>query len=224
MTSPASDEDDESAEWSEDPPAPRPKEKAPPVQVASTRAPKATGKPEAKKEAHEPEEEPEEETWEDRLAGALPFLFGGGLALFFAYTLRSAPSRSGVPPLWVLFLTLGVLALGAGVLLAISREPDDEEEGSEDHVVVPRKEWDRLQSELSRLRTRGASTPNDTAGGSPPVPPPSRGPPPTDAPSPASSSSAETPAPASASKADPSPSARASALTTGSSATRASSS
>lgn len=98
---------------------------------------------------------------EERLLSGLPFFFGGGLAVFFAYSLRDAPVRSGVPPLWILFLTLGIIALVAGVLLALSTEPDaeEEDEGTKaDHVVVPKKEWEGLQAELSRLRGSSPKT------------------------------------------------------------------
>jgi hypothetical protein len=98
----------------------------------------------------------------DRLLSGLPFLFGGGLAIFLAFELRSAPQRSGIPPLWVLFLTLGVVALAAGLLLMLTSEPSTEEDDEEtDRVVLPRKEWDHLQRELRHLRSaqaRGAPT------------------------------------------------------------------
>ena len=91
----------------------------------------------------------------ERALSGLPFLFGGGLALLLAYTLRTEPARAGTPPLWVLFLTLGLVALIAGVLLIISSEPEPGEDGDEEHVVVPRKEWTRVQRELRELRSAG---------------------------------------------------------------------
>ncbi len=105
-----------------------------------------------------------EEFVSDRFVSSLPFLFGGGLSLFLAYSLREAPSRAGVPPFWVLFLAIGVIALVAGAALVLSREPegDQDEDGAEDGVpveggrgdtvAVPKAEWARVQRELERLR------------------------------------------------------------------------
>lgn len=109
---------------------------------------------------------------EERLLSGLPFLFGGGLALFFAYALRDAPARTGVPPLWILFLTLGAIALAAGILLVLSTEPegeDEEDDGKKkDTIVVPKKEWERLQSEVTRLRASSSNAPEQKAAPSPP--------------------------------------------------------
>lgn len=106
----------------------------------------------------------EKEPGSDRLLGALPFFFGGGLSLLLAFTLRREPTRSGVPPLWVLFLMLGLIALVAGILLLLAREGEDEDEhepGPEE-VVVSKEEWERVQHELRKLR-QDASTPTATA-------------------------------------------------------------
>lgn len=97
-------------------------------------------------------EEGEPEGPQDRMLAGVPFLFGGVLALFLAYTLRQAPTRTGVPPFWVLFLAVGIIALVAGVLLMLSREPEGEEDDDET-IAVPKKEWARVQRELERLRT-----------------------------------------------------------------------
>jgi hypothetical protein len=119
-------------------------------------------------------DEPLSPTAERALSG-LPFFFGGALAIFLAYELRSATSRSGIPPLWVLFLTLGIVALVAGFLLVLTTEPSPEEEEEDpDHVVLPRKEWDHLQLELRRLRSaqgqkgHGAKDLRPQGGSSPP--------------------------------------------------------
>ncbi len=98
-----------------------------------------------------PRDEPPAERWVE----AIPFLFGGALAVYFGFSLHAAPTRSGSVPYWVLAFALGIIALVAGVLLLLAspgNETEEDEDDEEGKIAVPRKEWERVTTELDRLK------------------------------------------------------------------------
>lgn len=121
--------------------------------------------------AEKEEQQEEKEAPVDRWVEAVPFLFGGALAVYFGFSLHAAPTRSGTVPYWVLAFALGIIALVAGVLLLLAPsggEADDEEEEEGDHIAVPRKEWERVTQELERLKKGEGDA---TEASTPPTPP-----------------------------------------------------
>ncbi len=101
--------------------------------------------------ATKPQDEPPVERWVE----AIPFLFGGALAVYFGFSLHAAPTRSGSVPYWVLAFALGIIALVAGVLLLLASPGDETEDDADDEegkIAVPRKEWERGTTELDRLK------------------------------------------------------------------------
>ena len=98
-----------------------------------------------------PQDDPPVEHWVE----AIPFFFGGALAVYFGFSLRVAPARSGSVPYWVLAFALGIIALAAGVLLLLAApgsETEEDEDDQEGKIAVPRKEWERVTTELERLK------------------------------------------------------------------------
>jgi hypothetical protein len=90
-----------------------------------------------------------------RLEHSLPFFFGGFACFFIAFMLRGEVVRKGNPPMWVLFIAIGCIAVGAGIVLlwAQDDEPEGKVEARGDEVVVKKEEWHSIQEELSQLRT-----------------------------------------------------------------------
>ncbi len=77
------------------------------------------------------------------------------MAVYFGFSLRAAPTRSGSVPYWVLAFALGIIALVAGVLLLLAApgsETEEDEDDQEGKIAVPRKEWERVTTELERLK------------------------------------------------------------------------
>ena len=77
------------------------------------------------------------------------------MAVYFGFSLHAAPTRSGSVPYWVLAFALGIIALVAGVLLLLAspgNETEEDEDDEEGKIAVPRKEWERVTTELDRLK------------------------------------------------------------------------
>ena len=77
------------------------------------------------------------------------------MAVYFGFSLHAAPTRYGSVPYWVLAFALGIIALVAGVLLLLAspgNETEEDEDDEEGKIAVPREEWERVTSELDRLK------------------------------------------------------------------------